>query len=137
MKFIDTNIFVYAFDETDPRKTSLARTLLTEISSSGKGCISTQVVAEFCNVVLKKSVVPLKPTEVRKIIRELFSPLLLHQPDTDFYERVLETIEKYPLSFYDSAIVQAANDLRCTILYSEDMQANARYGTVKVVNPFI
>lgn len=44
--------------------------------------------------------------------------------------------DRYSLSFYDAAIVQAANDLNCTILYSEDLQAGAQYAKVRVANPF-
>lgn len=80
---------------------------------------------------------PLGYSAARKIVRELLAPFLAHQPDATFYLRVLETYERYSLSFYDAAIVQAANDLNCTILYSEDLQAGARYGKVKVVNPFL
>ena len=136
MHFIDTNIFVYAHDETDPQKSQKARQLLVALMGANSGCISTQVVQEFCNVVLRKSLTPLKASDVRKIVRELLTPFLAHQPDGAFYLRVLETYERYSLSFYDAAIVQAANDLHCTILYSEDLQAGAQYGKVKVVNPF-
>lgn len=136
MDFVDTNVFIYAFDESEFHKTRKARELLTDLMNSHRGRISTQVIQEFCNVALKKSSTPLKPSDVRKVIRELFVPLLSHQPDSDFYLRVLETYERYSLSFYDAAIVQAANDLHCTVLYSEDLQAGMRYGKVLVVNPF-
>jgi predicted nucleic acid-binding protein len=135
--FIDTNVFIYAFDESDSKKTQKTRELLTDLASSGKGRISTQVIQEFCNVALKKSATPLEPSDVRKIVRELFAPLLGHHPDAEFYLRVLETYERYSLSFYDAAIVQAANDLGCTILYSEDLQSGTHYGKVLVVNPFV
>ncbi len=137
MNFIDTNIFVYAHDETDPQKAQKARQLLIECMNSHKGRISTQVIQEFCNVALRKSLTPLKVSDARKIVRELLMPFLAHQPDGTFYLRVLEMYERYSLSFYDAAIVQAANDLNCTILYSEDLQSDAVYGKVKVVNPFI
>lgn len=137
MDFIDTNIFVYTLDDTDPAKTQRARKLVAELADSGKGRISTQVIQEFCNVVLKKSANPLRPADVRNVVRKLVAPFLEHQPDIDFYFRVLDTFERYSLSFYDAAIVQAANDLNCTILYSEDLQAGMRYGKVKVINPFV
>lgn len=136
MDFVDTNVFIYAFDESDFHKTQTARNLLTDLTTSRRGQVSTQVIQEFCNVALKKSATPLKPSDIRKVIRELLNPLLAHQPDAEFYLRVLETYERYSLSFYDAAIIQAANDLNCTILYSEDLQAEARYGKVLVVNPF-
>ncbi len=137
MNFIDTNVFVYAHDETDPQKAQKARQLLIECMNSNEGRISTQVIQEFCNVALRKSLTPLKVSDTRKIVRELLTPFLAHQPDSAFYLRVLEMYERYSLSFYDAAIVQAANDLNCAILYSEDLQAGAQYGKVKVINPFL
>lgn len=134
--FVDTNIFVYAHDQTDPHKARVARQLLIELTDSNTGRISTQVIQEFCNVALRKSATPLRPADVRNIVRELLTPLLSHQPDASFYNRVLETYERYSISFYDAAIIQAANDLHCAILYSEDLQAGAQYGDVRVVNPF-
>ncbi|HSW97114.1 MAG TPA: PIN domain-containing protein [Candidatus Saccharimonadales bacterium] len=137
MIFIDTNIFIYAHDETEIQKSQKARELLIQLTNTKEGCISTQVIQEFCNVALKKSVTPLKVQDVRTIVLELMTPLLAHRPDAAFYLKVLETYERYSLSFYDSAIVQAAIDLNCTALYTEDLQAGATYGKVKVVNPFV
>ena len=137
MDFIDTNIFIYVHDETDVKKSLKARALLIELTSTNKGCISTQVIQEFCNVALRKSATPLKIIDVRKIVRELMDPLLAHQPDAEFILRALETYDRYSLSFYDAMIVQAAIDLHCTILYSEDLQHGAQYNKVKVVNPFV
>jgi predicted nucleic acid-binding protein len=136
MVFIDTNIFVYAHDETDPKKSRQARKLLADLAADSTGCISTQVIQEFCNVVLRKSATPLLPKDIGRIIKELLTPLLAHRPDGLFYLRTLVTYSRYSLSFYDAAIVQAAIDLNCTTLYSEDLQTGASYGKVLVINPF-
>ncbi len=136
MVFIDTNIFVYAHDESDIKKAKQARKLLVDLATDNIGCISTQVIQEFCNVALRKSATPLLPKDIARIIKELLSPLLAHRPDGLFYLRTLETYARYSLSFYDAAIVQAAIDLDCSVLYSEDLQAGARYSNVLVTNPF-
>lgn len=136
MYFIDTNIFIYAHDESDPRKTKIARDLIIDLTGSKKGCISTQVIHEFCNAAIKKSQIPLKPADLRLIIKDIMSPLLAHHPDSAFYIRTLEIYQKYSLSFYDAAIVQAALDLNCAIIYSEDLQHEAKIGKLKILNPF-
>jgi predicted nucleic acid-binding protein len=66
MFFIDTNVFVYAHDDSDHRRSSIARKLLTELSYTHEGCISTQVVQEFCNVTLRKSTTPLRPAKTSR-----------------------------------------------------------------------
>lgn len=136
MTFADTNIFIYAHDNSDPEKSEKARKLLLDLLSQKQLVISDQVVQEFCNAALKKAKIPLKIQDVRKIVRELLSPLVGHNIDPGFCLRVLDMFDRYSLSFYDASIVQAANDLDCQVLYSEDLQDGATYGKVKIVNPF-
>ena len=135
--FIDTNVFVYAQDNSDEAKTKMSQELIAKLFLEKQGFISTQVIQEFCNVFLKKSEKPLQPNDVAEIIDDLLVPLLAHTPDSSFYKRAINTYSRYSLSFYDALVVQAAIDLRCELLYSEDMQNGARYNGVTVVNPFV
>ena len=137
MVFVDTNIFIYAHDESDPHKTRVARQVLTDLVSKKQIIISTQVVQEFCNVMLRKSVKPLKTADIHLIIKELLAPLIAHQPDAEFYFRALDTYKKYSLSWYDGLIIQAALDTKCKLLYSEDLQNGQIFGELTVTNPFI
>jgi len=135
--FVDTNIFIYAQDETDPVKTKKARELLVSLVSSKRGRVSTQVIQEFCNVMVKRSAAPLRTADARRIVRELLAPMSGHQPDVQFYLRSLELFEQHSLSFYDALIVQAAIDLNCETLYSEDMQHGQKFGNLTIINPFL
>ena len=49
---------------------------------------------------------------------------------------VVELQQKAQLSFWDAMIVQAAVEAGCDKLYSEDMNAGQRFGSVVIVNPF-
>lgn len=135
--FIDTNIFVYAQDNSDESKTKISQELITKLLLEKQGFISTQVIQEFCNIFLKKSEKPLQPSDVAEIIDGLLVPLLAHTPDSYFYKRAINIYSKHSLSFYDSLIVQAAVDLKCELLYSEDMQNGARYSGVIIINPYV
>lgn len=44
--------------------------------------------------------------------------------------------ERHRLSWYDALIVAAAQQARCTVLYSEDLQHGAEYNGLRVVDPF-
>ncbi len=57
--FIDTNIFVYCFDEQKPDKKSRALSLISDALQTGNGIISTQVIQEFLNVATRKFLIPL------------------------------------------------------------------------------
>ncbi|MDE2925999.1 MAG: PIN domain-containing protein [Acidobacteriota bacterium] len=56
--FLDSNVFVYLFDETDPRKRQLAERLVKRALEHQTGCISFQVVQETLNVMTRKLKVP-------------------------------------------------------------------------------
>ena len=53
---------------------------------------------------------------------------------------ILSAVEvslRYQISYWDGAIVAAAEVLGAPILYSEDFNHNQRYGLVRVMNPFL
>ncbi len=50
---------------------------------------------------------------------------------------VIDQPKHYQLSFWDAMIVQAANRAGLPLLYSEDLNHDQRYGTVRVENPFL
>ena len=53
---------------------------------------------------------------------------------------VLEGIHhsiRYGISYWDGAIVAAAERLKCKTLYTEDLSHGQVYGTVQAVNPFV
>ena len=54
MTFIDTNIFFYSVDKTEPEKQRLAQNILRELLDSKDGQISTQVIQEFINSTTSK-----------------------------------------------------------------------------------
>jgi predicted nucleic acid-binding protein len=48
----------------------------------------------------------------------------------------IELQQKAQLSFWDAMVVQAAIDAQCDTLYSEDLSAGQRFGSLVIVNPF-
>ena len=52
--FIDSNIFVYLFDSTNPNKRYRAERLIADALQMGNTCISYQVVQETLNVITTK-----------------------------------------------------------------------------------
>ena len=134
--FFDTNILVYQFDQSDPVKQSKAIELIERHILDKQAVISSQVVQEFMNVALKKFKIKLSVTELELTMNELLKPLCAHSPSFRFYEQTLKLYSAYSIGFYDALIVQAAIDLGCTTLYSEDLQDGQQFGTVVIKNPF-
>ena len=134
--FLDTNVFVYSFDPDNAAKQLVARQLILEGLRTQRGVISTQVVQEFLNVATRKFARPLSVTESREYLRTVMSPLCRHVPSTDFYDRALLLREEGGYSLYDTLIVAAAVESRCSTLLSEDLQHGRMIRDVRIVNPF-
>lgn len=49
----------------------------------------------------------------------------------------LECARRYRISFYDAALLAAAERLGAPVFYSEDLGHGQQYGAVRVVNPFM
>jgi predicted nucleic acid-binding protein len=48
----------------------------------------------------------------------------------------METKQRFQISYWDAAIIEAARGLRCEVVLSEDMNDGQDYGGVRVENPF-
>jgi predicted nucleic acid-binding protein len=134
--FLDTNIFVYTFDETEPLRKAKARELVEMALTTRLGVISHQVVQEFLNVASKKFAVPLDLADSRVYLEQVLVPLWHAYPTVPMHLRALEIQERSGYGFYDSLIVAAALTAGCRTLYSEDLQPGRRFDSLTVVNPF-
>lgn len=132
--FIDTNVFIYLFDETDLEKQQRAENLVCESLNSGRGCISYQVVQETLNVVTRK--LGARPESARLLLEDVLAPLWRINPTRSLYTQALRVHTQHGYSFYDSLIVAAALEAGCVRLYSEDMQHGQRVEQLTIVNPF-
>ena len=56
--FLDTNVFVYLFDEADESKRRHAEILVNSVLVGRTGCISFQVVQETLNVLTRRMETP-------------------------------------------------------------------------------
>jgi predicted nucleic acid-binding protein len=135
--FLDTNIFIYCFDEGAPAKARRARELVREAVATRKGIISFQVVQEFFNVALRRFVQPMNVAEAEQYLATIFRPLLAIHSSPGLYIDALQLAGRFHLSWYDSLIVAAASEGQCSILYSEDLQHGQQLGKTQVQNPFL
>ena|ERR1035437_1736188 len=135
--FLDTNIFVYAYDDRDARKHSLAVDLIRQLTVSGDAVISYQVVQEFFNVALTKSSKKLNHHDAHELLEDVFRPLLAVPSSFSLVSEAIRIQDRYRLSWYDSLIASAAQQAGCDVLYSEDLQHGQQFGPVTVQNPFL
>jgi predicted nucleic acid-binding protein len=131
--FIDTNIIVYANDGRHPGKQKCALDLVAAALRDGSGVISTQVLQEYANVALGK-LGQRQDVVLRQLV--LLERLVVVPQTPALVRRAVELRGLYGITFWDAAIVAAAESGGCDRLYSEDLNAGQFYGGVTVVNPF-
>ena len=135
--FLDTNIFIYSFDQSDSVKKDKSLHLISDALSQSKGIISYQVVQEFLNVALTKFNKPLKISDCEKYLTVVLEPLCQVYSSIDLYHKSLEISERWQFSFYDSLIISAALKSQCPILYTEDLQHGQKIFDLEIINPFV
>src|SRR5215210_9585230 len=135
-EFIDSNVFVYLFDETDDRKRDTAERLVDSALQTQNASISFQVVQETLNVVTRKLPTPMTAEGAKRFMEQVLAPLWRVSPSLALYHHALDVQARYRYGFYDSLIVAAALDAGCTRLYSEDLQDGQRIEGLTIENPF-
>lgn len=132
--FVDTNIFIYAFDTADLKKQQAARVWREELWKSRRGRVSFQVLQEFYVKVSHKW--PAAREHARAEVRDLLAwrPVTL---DAALLERGWRIQDRYRLSFWDALIVAAAKTSSCRYLLTEDLQVGQNLDGVTVINPFV
>ena len=128
-QFFDTNILVYAFLDATKRERAL------EVLSEG-GLISIQVLNEFTNVALKKRKRSWPEIETAVgVIRARFPKVILLT--VEIHAAAVILAREHGLSIYDALIVAAALEAGCDTLFSEDMQHQRVFGSLRIINPFL
>ena len=130
---LDTNVLVYAVAGRGTEETKRKRAV--ELIASEDFGLSAQVLQEFYVTVVRKIEVPLSADQALEWI-EQFDAFPCVATDRALVKIAIELSERYQISYWDGAIVAAAEALDATTLFSEDLNHGQHYGSVQVVNPF-
>lgn len=136
LEFVDANVLVYAFDASAGAKQTAAIALLERLWESEAGCLSVQVLQEFFVTVTRKVPRPLAADEAAARVRE-FATWHVFSPTADDVLDATAIQKSAGISFWDAMIVQAAVELRCETLWSEDLQDGQKIRGVRIRNPFV
>lgn len=133
--FVDTNLLVYARDDSDPAKRDRAREVIHRLWSSGSGRLSHQVPKEFYVTVTRK----LKPGQPPEMARDEVRDLMAWQPipaSGELFELAWEMEERWKLSWWDCLILASARQTERSTLLTEDLPDGLDMGGLRVINPF-
>lgn len=135
MQFVDTNVLVYQFDESDLARQQRATEVMRALWKNRSGRLSQQVLQEFYVTVTRKLNPALPCDRAREEIRDLLAwrPT---QPTETLLEDAWHIEDRFKLSWWDSLIVASARAQQCEILLSEDLQDGLNIDGLRVMNPF-
>jgi predicted nucleic acid-binding protein len=135
LEFLDTNVLVYAYDASDPRKQQIAQGLVRR-AVAGEIAASSQVLGEFAATLLHKITPPAKPEDLM-VLLDTLGPINLVSIDGDVVLRAVQARAQYGVHFYDGMILAAAERGGCQKIWSEDLNAGLQYFGCTVENPFV
>ena len=73
--FLDTNILVYTFDQSQLQKQEISRNLVKNALNKQSGCISYQVIQEFLNIASRKFANPLSVDDCQTYLNQVLELL--------------------------------------------------------------
>ena len=135
LEFLDTNLLVYAYDRSEPRKQQIAQGLVRR-AVAGEIAASSQVLGEFAATLLHKLSPPATPEDLTALLDAL-GPIKLVPIDGHVVLRAVQARAQYGVYFYDGMILATAERGGCQRIWSEDLNAGQQYFGCVVENPFV
>jgi predicted nucleic acid-binding protein len=131
--FLDTNILIYAAAglATVEAKRKRARELIL----GARFGTSLQVIQEFYHNVTRKIARPLSPARALEWIERL-EKLPLVETDRSLVRAGIIISERFRITYWDGAMLAAAERLGAPVMFTEDLNHGQYYGTVRVIDPF-
>lgn len=134
MRFVDTDVLLYSISE-DPEergKATRARTMLEDRSL----VLSVQVLAEFYFQATRASRPDKLSHEQAAGLVKSFMRWSIQESNKQLVLAALGAMERFGLSYWDAAIIEAARLSGCRTVVSEALKDGEDYDGVRVENPF-
>ena len=134
MRFVDTNILLYAV-ASDPEEKAKAERA-NEILKQGELALSTQVLQEFYVQATRETRADSLRHHQAIGLVESFLRFHVAETTTTIVLAAAATRERFKISYWDAAILEAARSAGCDVVLSEDLDDRTDYAGIRVENPF-
>lgn len=132
--FFDTNILLYSIS-TDPTEQP-KRDRAIELLDQRGGALSIQVLQEFYVQATRPARADAIPHDLAAKLLQSWTRFTVQDMTMSVLMAALDIKKEFGFSYWDSAIISAAQELGCELLYSEDLSHGQSVYGVKIVNPF-
>ena len=133
---LDTNIVVYAYDRSEPEKQKRSFDIMERLHHTGSGATTTQILAEFFNIVTYKLNTPLTLDESSRQAELLARIWPVFDITIFTVIEAIRGVKTYQLSYWDAQIWASALLNQVPIVLSEDFNSGEVIEGVRFVNPF-
>lgn len=134
LRFIDTSVLLYSISRSQSELRKRERAI--EVLEVDDLALSVQVLQEFYWQATRTTCPAPIPHRAAVALMTAWSRFPIQETSLDIVKAALEICGRHRLSYWDAAIIAAAQALGCEQLLSEDMQDGRRIGCVIIVNPF-
>lgn len=135
IEFVDTNVFLYAYDPAAGTRHERARDLVGRLGRERTGALSIQVLQEFYVNAVRKVAQPMSADDARARLRVL-GRWRCHAPQPGHVIGATVLAQEHTLSFWDAMIVQSASEVGAEILWTDDLHTGQEIAGVAVMSPF-
>ena len=132
--FIDTNVLVYALDDSEPAKRDIAKRVLAS-GQYGEFVLSAQILGELYVTVTRKLVERISESDAAEGLDRLSSYPTV-PVDTALVRQAVQISCSAQISYWDGLVVAAAEHAGCGRLLTEDLNDGQEIGSVLIENPF-
>jgi len=134
VRFVDTNVLLYAVSR-DPGEQGKAKRA-NEILAARDVALSVQVLQEFYVQATRDSRPdPLTHDQAAELV-ESFLRFPVQEITTGVMLAAMATRQRFGISYWDAAILEAGRLLGCDVVLSEDLSDGQDYAGVRVENSF-
>jgi len=135
VRFVDTNILLYAVSsaKAEREKAARAAALLDETDLA----LSVQVLQEFYVQATRPNATAALPHESAVAFLNTLLRFPVQEMTVALFRAALATRARWQISYWDAAIVEAARLAGCDTLCTEDLQHGQDFDGVRVVDPFV
>jgi predicted nucleic acid-binding protein len=134
VRFADTNVLLYAISG-DPQEQDKARRA-NEILAARDLALSIQVLQEFYVQATRDSRPDRLTHEQAVKLVKAFLRFPVANITADVMLAAMATRDRFGISYWDGAILEAGRSLGCDIVLSEDLSDGEDYAGIRVENPF-
>ena len=134
---IDTSIFVYAFDETEPVKRAKCKEFIENVLYNESVYISNQIFAELYYVLTKIMRTPIKEEDAQSIVKG-FNDSVNWKKINYTHLTVLRAMylsKSFQVDFWDSLIAATMIENNVFTVVTENEKDFRKIPMLKVVNP--